>query len=142
MQDELNAVAIGIGRLASDFPSTDGNTSHVENMLGRGPANHWSGWPHMDYPHRVVFELEKPTTIPQDGKLQITIDCRDPEWRQYAFGCFRLSVSDSPTPFFDEQRRLAFWKIDAPFERLAGAGTGAVVVGSRTRIMPKPTLVV
>jgi len=111
---------IQIGGIASDFSALPrGGTSYVENMLGRGPAPHWTAFPDIHIPHRVVLELKEPISIPENGVLQVTIDCRDPDWPQHALGRFRLSVSDSPTAFADEQRRLAALKVGHAWEQLA-----------------------
>ena len=109
-----------ISRIASDFEGRyRAATSWVENMLGRGPANHWTAWPDVHIPHRVLFQLSEPLTFQSGDALTITIDCSDPKFPGRTLGRFRLSYSNSKNAFEQEQQRLTATQIKDPWQQLA-----------------------
>ena len=107
--DFFSAITDFAGYPQSPLEIIDGNPLTIWDTVGRVKDAHWA-----------VFGLKSPARI-DGGTVSITLDSGITSWGKHGLGRFRLSVSDDPSAFEREQKRMSVLKLTDPWQRLAAA---------------------
>ncbi|MCY2967124.1 MAG: PDZ domain-containing protein [Planctomycetota bacterium] len=97
------ATAVAMDSAVADYESS---ALPVSGAIDDNPISGWSFDPKSGVSHLAVFQLAKPLDDLSNHRLQFALSFRNPAWRRFAIGRFRLSATSDPGGFAMASQRL------------------------------------